>query len=78
MTTLSGTTALAAKQLNRKFIGIERDDTESDIRFDNKILGQWFVTNVKHIWSFNNRYLNHIGAVKVHLHESNNIKEDIE
>jgi len=59
-----------------KFIAIEREDTSSEIKFDDKILGQWFVTNVQHVWN-HNRYVNKITAVKIHFYEDPGIKDDI-
>lgn len=60
-----------------KFIGIDRQTSDETLKFDNKICGQWFVTNVKHIWN-QNRYVNDIQAVKVHMASDNNINEEIE
>lgn len=59
-----------------KFIGIDRKTTDATLKFDNKICGQWFVTNVKHIWN-HNRYVNDICAVKVHTYADLGISEDV-
>jgi len=60
-----------------KFIGIDRRTTDEKLKFDNKICGQWFVTNVKHIWN-HNRYVNDICAVKIHMYNDNGVSEDVE
>jgi|GEM_PF-5933748 len=60
-----------------KFVGIDRKTTDVKYKFDNKICGQWLVTNVKHIWN-HNRYVNDVCAVKVHMYNDNGVKEDIE
>lgn len=59
------------------FVGIDRLSYVNDAqitRFDNKICGQWFVVNVKHIWK-NNKFVNDITAIKVNAYESLKIKE---
>lgn len=60
-----------------KFIGIDRMTSDERYNFDNKICGQWFVTNVKHIWN-NGRYVNDICAVKVHMYDDNGVLENVE
>jgi len=60
-----------------KFIGIDRMTTDERYNFDNKICGQWFVTNVKHVWN-HNRYVNDICAVKVHMYDDNGVSEDVD
>lgn len=59
-----------------RFVGIDRMTSHSNYDFDNKICGQWFVTNVKHIWN-HNRYVNDICAVKVHMKSGYDIEEDV-
>lgn len=59
-----------------KFIAIDRLSSYSTLKFDNKICGQWLVTNVKHIWD-NDRYVNDICAVKVHMYEDSGILENV-
>ena len=56
------------------FIGIDRM-SDSDNEFDNKLCGQWFVVNVKHV-IVHNKYVNDILAVKVHAHEKLDINEN--
>jgi hypothetical protein len=58
-----------------KFIGIDRESSDSNLEFDNKICGQWLVTDVRHIFD-HNRYVNDICAVKVHMYRDNGLKED--
>lgn len=60
-----------------KFIGIDRKTSDTKLNFDNKICGQWLVTDVKHVWN-HNRYVNDICAVKVHMYKSNDVDEDVE
>jgi hypothetical protein len=60
-----------------KFIGIDRKTSDETLKFDNKICGQWLVTNVKHVWN-QGRYVNDICAVKVNMYDDNDINEDIE
>ena len=60
-----------------KFIGIDRKTSDTKLNFDNKICGQWFVTDVKHVWN-HNRYVNDICAVKVHMYKGNDVDEGVE
>jgi hypothetical protein len=60
-----------------KFVGIDRMTSDDLLMFDNKICGQWLVTNVKHIWN-HNRYVNDICAIKVHMYKDNEVKEGVE
>lgn len=60
-----------------KFIGIDRKTTDDTLNFDNKICGQWFVTDVKHVWN-HNRYVNDICAVKVNMYTDNGLSEDVD
>jgi len=58
------------------FIGIDRLTANTNYKFDDKICGQWFVTNVKHIWKYN-KFVNDVIAVKIHSYSDLKIKEDI-
>lgn len=64
------------------FVGIDRltggstNPGTGEGKFDDKICGQWFVTNVKHIWKLN-KFINDVTAVKIHSYSNLNIKEDI-
>ena len=55
-----------------RFIGIDREIGATQNEFDNKLLGQWFVINVKHIL-VDEAYVNEITAVKVHSSSPLNI-----
>lgn len=48
-----------------KFIAIDRMHGDTDNDFDNRLLGQWFVTTVQHVFTMG-KYANHITAVKIH------------
>jgi hypothetical protein len=48
-----------------RFIGIDREIGATQNEFDNKLCGQWLVTNVKHIM-VDDAYVNEITAVKIH------------
>lgn len=58
-----------------RFVGIDRQ-TNSDNTLDYKLCGQWFVTNVKHVF-FHNMYSNEVIAVKIHSYDDLNIKQDV-
>lgn len=58
-----------------RFIGIDRQ-TSSDNTLDYKLCGQWFVTNVKHVF-FHNMYSNEVLAVKMHSYDNLNISKDV-
>lgn len=47
-----------------RFLGIDRE-TLTDNTFDYKLCGQWFTTNIKHVF-YHDKYFNEILAVKVH------------
>lgn len=55
-----------------RFIGIDREVGATQNEYDNKLLGQWFVINVKHIL-VDEVYVNEITAVKVHASAPLNI-----
>ena len=55
-----------------KFIGVDREIGATQNEFDNKLCGQWFVINVKHIM-VDEAYINEITAVKVHASNPLNI-----
>ncbi len=60
-----------------RFIGIDKYYTQSDSSdFDNKFLGQWFTTNIKHVFT-PNTYFNEVLAVKIHSWQGLKIREDI-
>lgn len=59
------------------FIGIQRQNPDIDNDFDNKLLGQWFVTKVIHNLT-DSTYTNNIMAVKVHTSDDLYLKEDAE
>ncbi len=56
------------------FIGIDREAGATQNEFDNKLLGQWFVINVKHIF-VGEAYVNEITAVKIHASSPLNINK---
>ena len=58
-----------------RFVGIDRQ-TSSDNTLDYKLCGQWFVTNVKHVF-FHNMYSNEVLAVKMHSYDNMNIDQDV-
>lgn len=57
-----------------KFIGIDREIGATQNEFDDKLLGQWFVTGVKHIF-VGEAYLNEITAIKLHASNPLNINK---
>lgn len=62
------------------FAGIDRLSNKAlngEEKFDNKICGQWFITNVKHIWKLN-KYVNDVILIKIHSYDEMNINEDVE
>lgn len=59
------------------FIGIQRQNPDVDNDFDNKLLGQWFVTKVIHNLT-DSTYTNSIMAVKVHTSDDLYLREDAE
>jgi hypothetical protein len=63
-------------RLSGKFIAIDKFG-DSDSLFDYKLLGQWFVINVKHIIQ-GSTYLNDVLAVKIHSYEDLGVKDDAE
>lgn len=58
------------------FIGID-NLTGSQSKWDDKVCGQWFVVNVKHIF-YHNQYVTDLTAVKVNAYSNLNIKEDVD
>jgi hypothetical protein len=49
-----------------RFISIDRNDSYQDNKFDDKLLGTYFITNVNH--KFNNgQYINEVTAIKPYL-----------
>lgn len=58
-----------------RFVGIDRQNF-SDNTLDYKLCGQWFVTNVKHVF-YGGQYHNEITAIKIHSYEDLNISKDI-
>jgi hypothetical protein len=59
-----------------RFVGIDRNTT-SDNKLDYKLCGQWFVTNVSHVF-FNSSYTNEITAVKMHSYDDLQLKTDVD
>lgn len=55
-----------------RFIGIDREIGATQNEFDNKLLGQWLIINVKHIL-VDEAYINEITAVKIHASAPLNI-----
>jgi len=51
-----------------RFLGIDRK-TYTENTFDYKLCGQWFITNVKHVF-YHDKYFNEVLAVKVHSADS--------
>jgi len=63
-----------------KFIDIfsaKKVETKDELESDSKILGRWFVTEVRHIF-LADLYTNQIFATKTYIGPNTNIKEDIE
>jgi hypothetical protein len=60
-------------RIKGRFIGIDRAQGTSleanDVTFDDKFCGQWFITDVKHIFE-GNEYKNVITAIKVHRYQT--------
>ena len=59
-----------------RFIGVDRASF-SDNKMDYKLLGQWFVTNVKHIFNGNGSYNNEVIAVKLHTYDDLGIDKNV-
>jgi len=61
---------------SNNFIGIDRIFGETENDFDNRLLGQWYVINCKHIF-IEDRYMNELTCVKIHSSGTHDIKDDI-
>lgn len=64
---------------NRKagrFIGIDKAEYLEDNAFENKFFGQWFITNVKHVFA-KGKYANQMLGVKIHSYQDLKINEAI-
>jgi hypothetical protein len=59
-----------------RFIGIDRMSF-SDNKMDYKLLGQWFTTNVKHIFRGDGSYVNEVYAVKLHSYDDLKIDKTV-
>ena len=58
-----------------RFVGID-NMTSSDNKFDYRLCGQWFITNVKHIF-YKNMYSNELIGVKMHSYDDLNISSTV-
>jgi hypothetical protein len=58
-----------------RFIGLD-NETSSDNKFDYRLCGQWFLTNVKHIF-YKNMYSNELIGVKLHSYDNLNISSTV-
>jgi len=59
------------------FMGIDRyKGTPTNNKLDYKLLGQWFVVKVKHIWK-HDMYVDDVVCVKINSYESLKIDEDV-
>jgi hypothetical protein len=58
------------------FIGIDRLYGETSNDFDNRLLGQWYVINCKHMF-VEDTYINELVCVKIHSCDVRDIKDDI-
>lgn len=72
-----GNTAISSS----KFIDIvsakKLKDSKKSLKSDSKILGRWYVTEVRHVF-FADLYTNQIFATKTYIGPNENIKEDVE
>ena len=60
-----------------RFIGIDKLVNDEILRdFENKFLGQWLTTNVKHVFT-KDTYINDILAVKIHSYDDLGINEEV-
>lgn len=59
-----------------RFIGIDRIFGETENDFDNRLLGQWYVLNCKHIF-IEDRYMNEMTCVKIHSCDTHKIRDDV-
>jgi hypothetical protein len=59
-----------------RFIGIDRIFGETENDFDNRLLGQWYVINCKHIF-IEDRYVNEMTCVKVHSCDTRNLDDNL-
>ncbi len=65
------------KRRSNKFIDIFSTRGKTDIKSDEKILGRWYVTEVRHIF-FADLYTNQLFACKTYIGPRSNVKEDVE
>lgn len=71
-----GVMGLTTRQ-SSTFIGLDKLHGDTDTDFDNRLLGQWYVTSVKHTFG-KGTYINYITAVKPHNFKTlNRLPEDI-
>lgn len=61
---------------SNRFIGIDRIFGETENDFDNKLLGQWYVINCKHIF-IEDRYVNELTCVKIHSCDDRKITDTL-
>ena len=59
-----------------RFMSIDRSDSIPDERFDDKLLGIYFIVDVKHIFTESD-YVNEVTAVKTYNYKSTNETEDV-
>ena len=58
------------------FVSVESQRAGVKDEFQNKLLGQWFVYNVTHLFT-ESEYTNQITAARVHANDSIKIKDDV-
>lgn len=61
---------------SNRFIGIDRLFGETENDFDNRLLGQWYVINCKHIF-IEDRYMNELTCIKIHSCDTRKLKDNI-
>ncbi len=62
---------------SNKFIDIFSTRGNTDLKSDEKILGRWYVTEVRHIF-FADLYTNQIFACKTYIGPKSNVKDDVD
>lgn len=60
-----------------KFIDIFSTRGDTKLKSDEKVLGRWFVTEVRHVF-FADLYTNQIFATKTYIGPKSNVREDVE
>lgn len=59
-----------------RFVGIDKQEYQENNDFENKFFGQWFITNVKHVFT-KDSYANQMLGVKIHSYQDAKINEEI-